>query len=1166
MKFRVLQSSPIFKRENCSRLLLFMKLSVIFILAGCLQVSARTYSQNVTLISDDIPLKSAFKSIEKQTGFYFFYRASLTSKFRNVSVRLHNASVDEAMSQLLQGLPLDYKIINKTIAITEKTAAGLRDLPKNTTRAAIDISGVVTTLDNQPLAGASVRVKDQNNGSFTNEQGQYTLEGVDDNAVLLISYVGFQDREEPVKGRRIINIVLEPSEADMQDVVIVGYGTQKKVNATGAVAQINGKELENRPITRVSQALQGMVGNLNITTSTAGGAPNATQGINIRGFTGLEDNNTGGPLIVVDGIQGGNLNNLNPDDIESISVIKDAASAAIYGSSAPYGVILITTKQGKKGRAPAITYNNNLQWAAPVNMPKMVNSIDFAGLFNEAAVNGGRSPLFSDDVIQRIKDYQAGTFADETVQSGYPDNLTDNWASWSGSNANNDWFRIYFKDAAFSQQHNIGVSGGSESSSYYIGLGYNDRQGMYNYGDDSYKRFNIRANISTDISKWLNFSFRSTVARELFNTPNTYSGKTGGNYMHQMGRKWPTVQLYNPDGLYSDESDVRLHLEGGRNKQVTDNAILTGEFNFKLLKGWTAAVNYTFNGTFWNQDFHTRTVYAYRPSGTQYIMTGNPNGFQRLTDRTQYQVVNAFTRYEASAGEHNFSVLGGFTADLREYTYFTAGNNQLYADNIPSLSTSFGTTPSVTDVVRKLASEGFFGRINYNFKEKYLLELNGRYDATSRFLPGVRWKFYPGVSAGWNIDKENFFTGISHAVSAFKLRGSYGSLGDQAFLDANSPNWYPFYPSLGTTRPGSTGWLFNGAQQAAVTPPGLVNPQLTWVTTTQLNLGTDVAFLENRLSASFDWYIRKADDFAYAGAALPAVLGTGVPQENNAGIETRGFELSIGWRDQIGALRYGLKGILSDYSGKVTAFSNNPNNQIGTFYVGRRHGEIWGYTTVGLFQTEDDVDKAPSQTKIHGALWTPGDVQYADINGDGIIDWGNNTLDNPGDRSVIGNSTPRYAYSFTGNLEWKNFDMLIFLQGIGKRDAWVGSNYFWGINGDEWQSSVFTEHLNRWTPETPNGYFPKYYLTSEMGKNIQTQSRYLQDASYLRIKNLQVGYTVPASMLKTIRFNRARVYVSIENLATFTNLIKTMDPELSISDAKIYPLQRVYSAGINIGF
>ncbi|RQP13583.1 MAG: SusC/RagA family TonB-linked outer membrane protein, partial [Parapedobacter sp.] len=1142
--------------------ILHMKLTALLLTALCTQAWADALSQHVTLYERNASLEQVLHSIRRQSGYQLIYNSDYVLDTKPVFIRLRNATVHEALDKALAGQPLTYEIEDNTILIDRLYPSLLAEASPRA-RAQRVIRGRVTDPSGMAIEGVSVLEKGTTNGTATDSQGDFSITVQNESSVLVFRLIGFVTQEIAASANSF-NVTLLSDETAIDEVVVVGYGTQRKVNLTGAVTQIGGEELEGRPITRVSQALQGMVGNLNITSTTAGGAPNATQSINIRGSSVF--GTAGGPLIVIDGIQGGSINNLNADDIESISVVKDAASAAIYGSSAPYGVILVTTKQGKKGAKPYITYSNNLQWAAPINLPKMVNSLDFANLFNEAAANAGRGNIYSEATLQRIRDYQAGTFMDETVQNGFPDNLTDGWASWGGGNANNDWFDIYYKDVAYSQQHNLGVRGGSENSQYYVGLGYNDRNGMYNFGDDSYQRFNVRANLGTDISEWLTFNFRSSMSRELFDTPNTYSGKTGGNYMHQIARKWPTVPLFNPDGLYSDASDVRLHLEGGRNKQVTDNAVLTGEFNLRLAEGWTASANYTFNGTFWKQDFHTRTVYAYRPSGAQYIMTGDPNGYHRGSDRTQYQVVNAFTQYEKSIDGHYFSLLGGYVSDLREYETYTASNSQLYSDNIPSLATAYGTSPSVNDAARTLATQGFFGRINYNFNEKCLLELNGRYDATSRFLTDVRWKFYPGVSAGWNVDKESFFEGIKPTVSAFKLRGSYGSLGDQAFLDGDSPNWYPFYPSLGTSRPTSTNWLFGGAQQAAVSPPGLVNPDLTWVTTTQLNLGADLGFFSNRLLTTFDWYIRKAEDFATTGAALPALLGTGVPVENNAGTETRGFELSLAWRAAAGNITYGVRGILSDYRGKVTAFANNPVNNTDTYYVGREQGEIWGYTTVGLFQNEAEIERAASQERLSGAQWKPGDVHYADINGDGIIDWGNNTLENPGDRRIIGNSTPRFAYSLTGDVQWKGFDASIFLQGIGKRDVWIGSNYFWGINGDEWQSSVFDVHLDRWTPETPNGYFPRYYLNGEMGKNMNAQTRYLQNAAYLRIKNLQVGYSLPKTLLNSIKFDKVRLYVSIENLATFTKLIKTMDPELSISDAKIYPLQRFYSFGINVGF
>ncbi|PSL23856.1 SusC/RagA family TonB-linked outer membrane protein [Dyadobacter jiangsuensis] len=1027
------------------------------------------------------------------------------------------------------------------------------------------VTGTVRDARRNPVPGVNVVLSGTTNGTSSDTEGNFTLSVPSLNGTLVFSSIGYERREVPIGGRANLDIELAESAALLNEAVVVGYGTQKKVNLTGATEQIGSEILENRPVARISQALQGAVGNLNISTGTTGGAPNATQSINIRGYTGL--GTSGSPLIVIDGIQGGDLNSINPSDIESITVLKDAASAAIYGSSAPYGVILVNTKQGKKGKGASITYNNNLSWAQPINLPKMVNSLDFANLYNEAFKNAGRAPAFDDETIQRIKDYQAGKITTETIAS--PVAGSNSWLTWASSNANHDWFKIYFKDFAFSQQHNVGVTGGSDKTTYYVGGGYNYRGGMYNFGTDTYKRFNIRANVTSDLTRWLGFSFRSSASRQLYDTPNLYGSKTGGGneaYMHQIARKFPTVALFNPDGNYSSTSDVLLHEQGGRNKTVTDQVMLTGEFNVKFTKDWTATANYTLDGSFYDAQSHQKTLYEFLPDGSKAVIGGtSPSSFSRNNERNFHHIVNAFTSYEKQEGSHYFKVLGGYVRDLTEFQSYSASNSLLYSDNIPSLNTSYGTSPTIGDNIRKLASEGFFGRINYNFKEKYLLEINGRYDGTSRFLQDVRWKFYPGISAGWNVDRESFFEPLAKTVTAFKIRGSYGQLGDQYFLDANAPNWYPFYPSLSITKPTSTSWLFGSGQEAAVNYPTMVNPMLTWVTTKSSNIGADIALFNNRLTSSFDWYVRKADDFAGPSQALPAILGAAPPTANNAAIETRGFELTIGWNDHIGDVRYGLRGVLSNYSGKVVKYPN-PNGTLSTYYEGQKMGEIWGYQSVGLFRSEQEVAEAPAQTFLSAAAWTPGDVRYADLNGDGKIDAGNSTLANPGDRRVIGNSTPRYSYSFTGDLAWKGFDLQVFLQGIAKRDVFIGSNYFFGIVGNEWQSSVFTVHQDRWTAENPNGYFPKFYMSDQNSKNTQTQTRYLQNAAYLRIKNLQLGYSLPPAVMKAIRLQRVRVYLSAENLATFTKLVKTLDPELSIGSGKIYPLQRTFSAGLNVTF
>ena len=463
--------------------------------------------------------------------------------------------------------------------------------------------------------------KGSKTGVSTDFEGNFTIDA-NKGEILVFSYIGFNNQEIQIRDNKNLKIVMKSEAQQMSEVVIVGYGSQKKTNLTGSVTQIDAKVLKDRPITRLSQGLQGAVGGLNIISN--GGAPNATQSINIRGFTGL--GTAGSPLIVIDGIQGGDINSINANDVESVSVIKDAAASAVYGSSAPYGVILIKTKQGKKGQPVSITYNNNFTFDAPIGLPKMLNSLDFAKIYNQSLANGGGAPFFNQETIDRMTAYQNGTLATETIANP----TGDSWKAWGGANANNDWYKIYFKDISLSQQHNLGVSGATDNSNYYVGLGYNKKEGMYRYGEDSYKRYNLRANLSSNLTEWLTFNFRGAFSQDKFDSPNTYGGKTGGNYMHQIGRKHPNIALYNPDGGISDESDIRLMRDGGRNIVINDKPIFTGEFVAKFAKNWTGTVNYTFDGAFNNQTNHVKTIYTSQPSGTLVEVGGTaPNGFSR---------------------------------------------------------------------------------------------------------------------------------------------------------------------------------------------------------------------------------------------------------------------------------------------------------------------------------------------------------------------------------------------------------------------------------------------------------------------------------------------------------------------------------------------------------
>ncbi|GHT25002.1 SusC/RagA family TonB-linked outer membrane protein [Bacteroidia bacterium] len=1019
-----------------------------------------------------------------------------------------------------------------------------------------------------PIIGAGVVEKgNPGNGVATDVDGKYSLR-VSPNATIAVAYLGYSTQEVPVNGQTTINVTLVQDASNLDEVVVVGYGSQKKVNLTGAVASIGAERLENRAVPTLTQALQGTVANLNI--SSPNGAPGTKQDINIRGYTGIKiddkSNVSGAPLIVIDGVQGGDLSTINMTDVENISILKDAASAAIYGSSAPFGVIIVTTKKGRSGK-PVISYGNNFGFAQPINLPHYTNSVVFAEAFNDVAANSNMGPLFDATTIQAMKDYQAGIITDETSKSP----SKNEWLSWNnGSNANNDWFDIYFKSAAFSQQHNASVSGGTENSNYYVGLGYNQQDGLYNWANDVYRRYNVRANLSSNLTNWLTFNFRSAFSRAQTDVPAIYGDISGGSsysydYFHQMGRTYPTVPLKNPDGYYSEGSGVLNFTEGGRNLSTTDNAVLTGEFVVRPLPGWDITANYTYSGDYNEASNHRKTFYLVLPDGNKQARGGtDPNYIERTMYKYQHHTVNAFTSYEKQIDKHYFKVMAGFTQELYDDLWMQGSNNNLYSDDIPMLSMTYGTSRSATDAASQLSIRGGFGRINYNYEGKYLIEFNGRYDGTSRFLEDVRFKFYPGVSAGWVASREAFWEPLTDYVNHLKLRGSYASLGDQSFASSR----YPFYPSLGSNLATSTRWLFSGGRESSIWQPGLVNYDLTWITSNTIDFGVDMAFLRNRLNFSFDWYKRNAKDFAGPGEKLPALLGISAPPINDAETETTGFDLTIGWKDKIGEVSYGAGLVLSDYTGKIVKF-NNPTKLIDDlWYDGMTMGEIWGYQTVGLFKDQAAIDAAPSQTSISGSQWKPGDVQYADLNGDGKINPGENTVDKPGDRKVIGNSTPRFSFGVNLNAEWKGIDLTVFLQGVGKRDIMFAdnANYFWGFVNNEWQSSYFTVHTDRWTDENQNvnAYYPRAYFNSN--KNMRAQTRYLQDASYLRVKNMQLGYTLPRWITDKVKFEKARVFANVENLATFTNLIEIIDPEIVNSSGKVYPLQRAWSFGINLTF
>jgi len=1040
-------------------------------------------------------------------------------------------------------------------AVPKWGTAGVKEIQQNGV-----CNGVVTDTTGETVIGASVVVKGTTNGTITGLDGDFSLSGVTKGSILVVSFVGYQNTEVKWNGQPL-TIVLKEDTKVLDEVVVVGYGTQKKANLSGAVAAVDGKVLQDRPITNIGQGLQGVVPNLNITMNN-GGAPGATSSFNIRGNTSL---NGGSPLVLVDNVQM-DANLVNPDDIESISVLKDAASASIYGARAAYGVILITTKKGKKSDKPTVSLSATGYWQSPALTFHNVNSMQYLTMMDEAYQNdGGSGHYFKSQVYQYAEDYFNGKY-DSPV---FFDTAYDTYKY--GYCGNTDWWDELYK-TSFSQIYTANISGGNDRTTYYASVSMNDQGGILKAGDDKYNKYNANVNISSNITKWLNVSAKiaHTYTDELHPTGGTtamnstaYSGLSSYSGMMK-GDLSPLMPVKHPDGHYAGQGSytnpVAIMEQGGNAQYKQNDLWMTGAVKITPIKGLVINADYTWNFYGKSSNQHVQNFYDYTavPGTENYYPWTNPSSVTVTNNDDYYNAFNAFAEYTFSLKEkHNFKVMVGYNQENKHKKYHYAGRKNLIDSSNPSLNLAYGDM-AMNGSETHWSVNGFFARINYDYKGKYLLELNGRYDGSSKFPHGDRYAFFPSASVAWRVSEEKFWEPIRGWFDNFKLRASYGSLGNQA-LDESRYGNFPYLATYGINT--KYGALLNGTRPVAVSVPGLVSASFTWETVNQIDFGFDASFFGGRLNTSFDWYRRNTKDMLTAGQALPAVLGTSVPQENAADMKTVGWEVSLEWNDRLSnGFGYHIKGVLSDYQASITKFSN-PTKLLGTHYVGEKLNEIWGYVSNGLFQSDEDA-KAADQSYLSGGSWGAGDVKYEDLNNDGKIDIGKNTLDDSGDRKIIGNSTPRYSYGITAGFDYKGFDFEMFWQGIGKRDYWLGGSQFWGFT-DEWCTPL-TSSLDYWTEDNRDAYFPRLHHYGVNGCNHQVSTRYLQNAAYLRLKNVVLGYTIPRSITEKVKISRLRVFVQGENLLTFTPLIDSYDPETL--NNMTYPINKKISVGLNLTF
>ena len=1017
------------------------------------------------------------------------------------------------------------------------------------------IKGSITSDSGEPLIGVTVKVAG-GQGAVTDIDGNFSVNAAP-GTMLTFSYTGF--KTQTAKAQNGMRVVLESDVSNLNEVVVVGYGTQKKANLTGAVASVNGAVLENRPISNIGQGLQGVVPNLNVTMGR-GGAPGASASFNVRGTTSL---NGGEPLVLVDNVQM-DPNLVNPDDIESISVLKDAASAAIYGARAAYGVILITTKKGKLNSRPTVQFSASGYWQKPAVEMHNVNSLDYLRMIDIAYQNSGGSGHYFDPLVYSYAEKYANGTYDQPV---FYDKAYN--ASKYGYCGNTDWWNELYK-TSFSQIYNASISGGSEKTSYYVSLGANNQGGILKATDEKYNKYNANINVTSEVTPWMEVSAKiaHTYTTEMHPTGGTtamnstpYSGLSPYSGMMKSDLS-PLMPVKHPDGHYAGQGNftnpVAIQAQGGNAHYRQNDLWMTGAVKLTPIKGLVVNADYTWNFYGLSSTQHVRNFYDYTavPGTENYYPWTNPNSVTKANNDDYYSSFNAFAEYSLALAEnsHNLKFMVGYNQEKKRTQYYYAGRKDLINPDNPAINQATGDM-AIDGNMGQWAVNGTFARINYDYQGRYLLELNGRYDGSSKFKKGYRYQFFPSVSLAWRVSEEKFFEGMKTWWDNLKLRGSYGSLGNQV-VSGN----FPYLATYGINS--KYGALLGGKLPVAITAPGLVSASFTWETVNQIDLGFDASFLRNRLNVSFDWYRRNTKDMLVDGEALPAVLGADVPRMNAADLKTLGWELSLEWNDRLPfGLSYHVKGVLSDYQSTITKF-NNPTGLINKYYVGRKLNEIWGYVSNGLFQSDEEAAAHANQSYLYGGKWGAGDVRYEDLNGDNKINDGDNTLGKPGDRKVIGNSTPRFAYGITAGCEYKGFDFEMFWQGIGKRDWFPGqgSAAYWGFT-NEWQTPLTTS-LDYWTTENRNAFFPK--LGWNNGGNRVASTRYLQSASYCRLKSITLGYTIPKAILDKVGVSRLRVYITGENLFTFTPLIKAFDPETL--NNLTYPINKKLAVGLNLTF
>ena len=1034
--------------------------------------------------------------------------------------------------------------------------------------------GVVKDNQGETVIGASVVVKGSTNGTITGLDGDFTLDNVKRGDVIQISYIGYVSQEVVWQGTPL-NITLKEDSQTLEEVVVVGFGSQKKANLTGSVSQVKMDDvLGERPVTNVKNALQGSMPGLMV---SGGASPGEAKSFNIRGTVSINGMN---PLVLIDNVEG-DIDLLNPEDIESVTVLKDAASSAIYGARAAAGVILITTKKAKKGEKFNLNYNANFGFQTSINSPKQASLDEYLRAYQAAGFS--ETYYAGNGSVSKWREYLAGY---KENPAAYPTVGDGIYIGEDGAPYYLNDKDVYkaFQETSFMQTHNLTANGGTEKLRYRLSAGLTKEDWPLIESKDTYMRKNISSFISADITDWLTqeADFRYTVADRsepmgsgdgiyCMNHISFYpSGMMPGSVNTSVGKDLP---------LITPENQIRYN-----NPYLTDtdNTRIYLRTIMRPIKGLELVGEYTYDRKNWQKSYYAKKwEYTTEQLGSNNSVTSDY--LFKSEDHEDYNALNLYGTYNFSIKEdHMFKVMAGFNQERKQNSWISVQTHDMIAPSAPSFTSATGKIipqNSYSDY----AIRGAFYRINYNYKDRYLFEANGRYDGSSKFPKDDRFGFFPSFSVGWNIARESWMEKALDYVSDLKLRASWGQIGNQ---NIGNYGYYSTMQPVGN----SNYWLKDGEFITYISTPGLVSNSFTWETVETLDIGFDASMFNSRLQVTFDWYQRTTRDMLIAGIQLPAVVGTSAPMRNAADMRTRGWEIAVNWRDQIGDWKYNVGFNLYDYKSKITKYSNNEDKLLSqNYYEGKTLGEIWGYVSDGFYTIDDFDGPGTWQLKdgvasLDGYNPRPGDEKFVNLNDDrgtNEINSGLNTVDSPGDQKVIGNSTPRYNFGVNLGVSYKGFSLSAILQGTAKRDVWIGGMSLFPFGGsakayypvfynqtDYWEpmgscDGQYTENDREyWVAKNPDASLYRLYSNMQNhGSNQRASTKYLQNGAYMRLKNITLAYTFPKALISKVSLSALKVFVSAENLATISSLPKGYDPErLSWG----YPFYRTLSFGLNV--